>query len=187
MSISISDIIVFEITNEIKDEARNASLKKFPNINDTFVVRDSKTKYQTSFEGDMAKLAVKKWLESNGEVVIDWDNERNDNFKKSDKPYDLSIGEKTIEIRSSKEFDKKIDFILKHRSIIQPKYATVFDITIQAYWLKSDFSSINIIAWAKKAELENEKYIKSFNNNEFYMMPFTDPNAYSLRELLSYI
>jgi hypothetical protein len=187
MSIKKTDIIKLDLTDDIISEARRVTILKYPSIADTFIHRDLSAKYKSSLEGDMAKYAIKKWFEGNGLSVNDWDEDRTDNFRSSNKTYDLMVNSKTIEIRSSKSNDKDIDFILRKFSIIQPEYATVMDVTIQGYWISNNFSSLFLIAWAKKIDLEKREYIKQHQGKDFYMMPLSDANAKPINQLLTYL
>ena len=188
MPVTSSDIITLPITNTIRTEARRVALLKYPNFGDTFELRNPPQRLRKIYIGDMAKLATKIWLESNGKRVTNWDDVRTDNWLSNDKPYDLLVDNKKIEMRSSIE-TASIAYLLRSRNIIQPAYAAINDITIQAYWNKDDYDEVKLIAWVKKRHLENAPVVRmaSLNNQDFYLLPFSDTHAKTMNQLLTYL
>ena len=66
------------------DDVVNASIltrRKLLHVSDTFLQRDQQTRYRNILCGDIARLVTKRYLESIGLTVTDWDDVRTDKFK----------------------------------------------------------------------------------------------------------
>ncbi|MBE2228234.1 MAG: hypothetical protein IAE93_12850 [Ignavibacteria bacterium] len=186
MSIRLADILTLPITTTIRREAERVTRLKGNYIHDTFEIRTLPERIRRSYEGDMAKLAIIGWLEDNGKEVLDWDTARNGDWTTSNKPYDILVSDKNIEIRSSKEIGKSLGFILRNRNIIQPTYANILDVTIQAYWNDEEYENVHVFAWNNRDDFLNAP-VRNIRGQTFHMMPFTANEAQPMNDLLNYL
>jgi hypothetical protein len=191
MVVKSKDVITWQIKPFFIGKAVVASLWKSGFIGDTFVRgRKQFDKYKSSFIGDLAKLAVKEWLEENGYKTIDYDDERT-GWKSSRKPYDLHVNNHSIEVRSSIARKANLNWVLQNEHIIHPCDVKVKEITIQVFFKDEGCDEVWLCGWAFKNNLENRKYrkVKKIGRRyaSFYMMPFSDVNARPLNDLLNYL
>jgi hypothetical protein len=173
-------------------KAVGAAISKSFFVKDTFVRnRKNFEKYQRLVKGDMAKLAVKNWLEEKGFVVLDWDDTRKDDWKSQKKEYDLQVNGHNIEVRSSMPKGKSIKTLMTQEHIILPSNVKAKEVNVQVFFSDDSCTSIWIAGWAKKDDLQKNKYKKPRKVGpvlvDFYLMPFSDPNARSMQQLLSYL
>jgi len=138
----------------------------------------------------MAKLLVKSWLEENDCEVIDWDDER-ENWRTQRKPYDLSVNEHQIEVRSSFSKHTRIRQLLAEEHIIHPCNVNVKEITVQVFWKNKRCDGAWLCGWAEREHLEDDSLVGVRRVGgrlvDFYMMPFNHPNAMTMNRLLNYL
>jgi len=168
-----------------------ASFQKHFFIKDTFVRgRIPFRRYQSSVTGDMAKLLVKTWLEENGFTVIDWDDART-SWRTQRKPYDLKVNEHEIEVRSSFSKYTSVQQLLAKEHIIHPCNVRVKEITVQVFWRDKQCTEAWLSGWARKTDLEDNSLVGVRRVNgrlvDFYMMPFSHPNAMPVNQLPNHL
>jgi hypothetical protein len=174
MVVNITDVVTRQIKPFFIGKAVVASLWKSGFMGDTFVRgRQQFEKYKSSLIGDMAKLAVKEWLEENGFTVI------------------LQVNNHDIEVRSSIASQSNLQWVLQNENIIHPCDVNVKQITIQAFFRDGSCDVVWLCGWALKRDLENDQYrqIRRVGGRltDFYLMPFSDVNARPMSGLLSYL
>ena len=192
MPVALRDII--SIRPRLRDYIRAAivSQLKLPTITGTFLRRDSEfERYRSSMIGDIAKLAVKTWLEQRGFTVIDWDDVRR-NWRSSRKPYDLSVNNCTIEIASSIEIldnlgrASALNLILREKHIIQPIRRTRKDIVLQTYYISDINPAVHIMGWSYWDDLTPYRTIRYIAGHprDFWMVPFNERIVHAPSELV---
>jgi hypothetical protein len=126
-------------------------------------------------------------LESNNFTVIDWDDVRK-SWKTQRKPFDLQVNGRNIEIRSSFAENLTIDQIIEQKNIIQPCNVNAKEITVQAYFQSPVAQDILLCGWALRGDLESDALRSPRRVGprlvDFYLMPFSHPNARPMEELL---
>jgi len=192
MVVSIQDVIIRRIGPFIIGKAVMASFLKSMFIQDTFIRdRTRFDRYKSSYIGDLAKLAVKEWLEEQGFDVVDYDDVRTDNWRSQRKPYDLQVNNHNIEVRSSIASRPSLQWVINNEHIIHPCNVRVKEITIQAFFRDRSCSEVWLCAWTLRKYLENDRYktIRYVGGRpvDFYMMPFNDAHAFPMRQLISYL
>jgi hypothetical protein len=173
-------------------KATYASFEKSSFMGDTFVRdRNAFKKFGNSIVGDIAKLAVKEWLEAEGLVVKDWDDERTDNWRSQKKLYDLQVKNHNIEVRSSVSKDGTIRNTLRNEHIISPADVRTKEVNVQVFFDNRAGRKIWIFGWAKGSQLRKKKYLGVRRVGprlaDFYMMPFTDPQAFPPKKLITFL
>jgi len=191
MVVNSADVITRQIKPFFIGKAVVASLWKSGFMGDTFVRgRQQFEKYKRSLIGDLAKLAVKEWLEENGFTVTDYDDVRT-GWRSSRKPYDLQVNNHDIEVRSSIAGQPKLQWILRNENIIHPCNVRVKEVTIQAFFRDGSCDMVWLCGWALRRRLGNNRYRQVRNIGgrltDFYLMPFSDTNARPMSSLLSYL
>ncbi|RLI20333.1 hypothetical protein DRO54_06500 [Candidatus Bathyarchaeota archaeon] len=192
MVVNQSDVITRPIKPFFIGKAVVASLWKSGFMGDTFVRgRRQFEKYKSSFMGDLAKLALKEWLEEQGFEVIDYDDVRS-SWRSSRKPYDLQVNNHNIEVKSSVAQRPNLQWILQNEHIIHPCNVTVKEITVQTFFKDASCEMVWLCGWALRSDLEQPRYrqprrVPGGRLTDFYLMPFSDPNAKPMNDLLSYL
>lgn len=190
MSVNESQIIRIPITRAIRTKADFTSRSKAPHTQDTFVRdRSESQKRESTLEGDIGKLALKHWIESQGFAVTDWDDVRRNGWTSQQKIFDLQVNDHNIEARSSIEIDKTIPFILKRRTIIHPCNVNVKEITVQIYFLNKQFKEALLCGWATEVDLVNFKSPIKMGNKlvDFFRIPFGLEEARPMSELIPFL
>ena len=172
-------------------KAAVASLWKSGFMGDTFVRgREQFQKYQRSFIGDMAKLAVKGWLIENGADVVDWDDVRT-SWRSQRKQFDLSVNGHSIEVRSSISQYASIRDTLHNESIIHPCNVSVKEITVQVFFKDFSCDEVWLFGWTLQNDLENDALRSPRRIGprlvDFYLMPFDRREAHPIHGLIRHL
>jgi len=191
MSVNSRQVIRIPIQPFFIGKATVASFWKCGFMGDTFV-RGRRTfeKFQRSFVGDLAKLACKFWLESQGFDVTDWDDER-DNWRSARKQFDLQVCEISIEVRSSIAKYQSVSKILRNEHIIHPCNVNVKDVTVQVFFPDASCHEALLCGWAHAKDLESDNYRQARRVGprlaDFYMMSFDAANANPMSDLVGFV
>jgi len=191
MTVRASQVVKVQIFPFFIGKAAIASFIKSSHMQDTFKRgRSDFEKYLKSFIGDLAKNAVKWWLETNGFEVLDWDDIRR-SWRSSRKNYDLEVNNYKIEVKSSIVNTDNLSQALRNNNIIHPTYTKMKDITVQVFFPDTRCIEAWICAWVKKEDFDDPRFIspRRINNRNvpFYLMPFSDEKARPMRELIDYL
>lgn len=191
MVVNRVDVITRQIRPFFIGKAVVASLWKSGFMGDTFVRgRQQFEKYQRSLIGDLAKLAVKEWLEKNDLTVIDYDDVRT-SWRSSRKPYDLQVNNHNIEVRSSIASQARLNWVLQNENIIHPCNVIAKEITTQVFFRDGNCDVAWLCGWALGTDLENDHYRQpryvAGRLTDFYLMPFSDANAHPINDLLTHL
>lgn len=191
MPINARQVIRIPIQPFFVGKATIASLWKCGFMGDTFVRgRAPFEKFQRSFIGDLAKLALKFWLESRGFEVTDWDDVRT-SWRSSRKQFDLEVLGHSIEVRSSIAAYQNTGEILRNEHIIHPCNVRLKEITVQVFFLNNTCHEALLSGWARADNLESDNYreVRRVGPRlvDFYMMGFDDANASSMSDLVGFL
>lgn len=189
MSVSIRQVIHVPIQPFFIGKATMASFWKCSFIGDTFVRgRATFEKFQRSLVGDLAKLALKFWLESRGFEVTDWDDVRT-SWRSSRKRFDLEVLGHSIEVRSSIAAYQNTGEILRNEHIIHPCNVRLKEITVQVFFTNNTCQEALLAGWARVDDLESDNYREPRRIGprlvDFYLMGFDDAN--SMLDLVSFL
>lgn len=172
MNVNVDDVVKITIDGRMKERAKETSAKKLQYTIDRHDLEErNRTKRLCDiYLGDIATLAVAKWLKVNGKSFIAYDEVRTDDFKKPDKGWDLqltkidgSIGYCNVKSSGPDKRPITIASILKTRnlatkpSIIRNGEIVTCgeeqDFNVQVYHLPNDEDNIYLISWAKLEDL----------------------------------
>jgi len=191
MVVNITDVIIREVKPFFIGKAVVASLWKSGFMGDTFIRgRKQFEKYQRSLIGDMAKLAVKDWLEEHSFSVVDYDDVRT-GWRSSRKPFDLQVNGHNIEIRSSIAGQSNLGWVLQNENIIHPCDVNVKEVTVQVFFRNKSCDTAWLCGWAIGTVLGTDQYRQprhvGTRLTDFYLMPFSDANSSTMQNLLTYL
>ncbi len=172
MNINVDDVVRVAIDDRMKARAKETSSKKLQYTIDRHDLegRNQTQRLHSIYLGDIATLAVAKWLKSNGKSSIAYDDIRTDGFKEPDKGWDLqvtkiddSVGYCNVKSSGPDNRANTILSILTTRNLAT-KPSTIInreidkrgeeqDFNIQVYHLPNDEDNAYIISWAMLKDL----------------------------------
>jgi len=133
MPVNARQVIHIPIQPFFVGKATIASFWKCGFMGDTFVRgRNAFEKFQRSLVGDMAKLSLKFWLESQGLNVTDWDDVRT-SWRTARKQFDLEVQGHPVEVRSSIAQNNNVAEVIRQENIIQPYRVRPKEIIVQVF------------------------------------------------------
>jgi len=188
MPVSSRQVIRVPVQPFFIGKAVLASFWKCGFMGDTFVRgRNAFEKFQRSLVGDMGKLSLKFWLESQGLNVIDWDDVRT-SWRSARKQFDLEVEGHQVEVRSSVAGNTNVAEVIREEHIIQPYRVRAKEITVQVFFPDNTCHEAWLAGWAYGTDLAVERYkeIRRIGPRlvDFYMMGFGDANARPMSELV---
>jgi hypothetical protein len=190
MPVTINDVLILNVLTQDKRNAHRLSMRKFQHISDTFErFRTPPQRFIRSKQGDIAKLTVKRYLENQGLPVTDWDTIRT-NWRTSRKPYDLLVNDHNIEVRSSISKYLTIQEVINEEHIIHPPRVNFKEVNLQVFFPDTNCNTLWVFGWALGSNISNRRYFTYRHLGypvPFHMMPFSDTNARTMNQLLTYL
>jgi hypothetical protein len=187
MPVTTRQVVVVPIPPAWLARSVFTSLLKCDFMGDTFV-RNRRTieKYERSVMGDVAKLAVKWWLESRGCSVTDWDDVRT-SWRSQIKTFDLQVNGHNIEVRSSVASVGAIREVLRREHIIHPCGVRVKELNVQVFFPDATCTVAWLCGWARQADLDQPALRSPRRIGprlvDFLLMPFGHRNASPMARL----
>lgn len=191
MSVRPTQVVRVPVQPFFVAKAVIASLWKSGFMGDTFVRnRTAFEKYQRSVVGDLAKLCLKSWLETQALDVIDWDDVR-PSWRSQRKKFDIQSNGHDIEVRSSISQYPNVADTLANENILHPANIRVKEVTVQVFFADSDCREAWLFGWAERDHLQDPALRSPRRVGprlvDFYLMPFDHAHARPMRELVTYL